>query len=401
MARIDWFNDARFGMFIHWGAYSVAARGEWVLNRERIPFDEYTRLYVDNFKAENYDPHEWAKLALDAGMEYVVLTTRHHDGFALWDTKTSDFNAARRGPKRDLIAPYADAVRDAGLKLGFYYSAADWHHPDYPGAYFRDWPDRWPDEAKHKRFCQYYRAQLEELMTNYGKVDILWYDGCIPEMGDGAEANARVRELQPGILINDRNGKPYDFVNCEQAIKPAPPGTAWEACMTLSRNWGYHAGDTGHKSPQQVIQMLTETAAGAGNLLLNVGPKADGTVPEESAAILREVGEWLRQNGEFLSNSSRSPFSWNNFGRLTTKGNKVYIHIFSSTGSELCVAEIANKVLSAKILATGADLPFEQRGERLFIRELPQPSKIATTIVLEVDGEPKPITQQTTFWIPG
>jgi len=403
MARIDWFNEARFGMFIHWGAYSVAARGEWVLNRERIPYDEYRQKYVDNFKAENYDPREWAKLALDAGMKYVVLTTRHHDGFALWDTQTSDFNAAKLGPKRDLIAPYADAIREAGLGLGFYYSAADWHHPDYPGAYFRDWPDTWPDEAKHRSFCEYYRAQLEELMTNYGKVDILWYDGCIPEMGDGAEANARVRELQPDILINDRNGKPWDFCNCEQAIRPAPPGTPWEACMTLNNHWGYHAGDTDYKSPRQVVSMLTETAAGAGNLLLNVGPKADGTIPEESAVILRQVGAWLRRNGEFLPNSSRSPFSWNNFGRLTTKGNKVYVHIFNSTGNELCLAEIANKVLSAKFVATGRDVPFEQRGERLFLRDIPcpLPDPIASTIVLELDGEPRPITKRTTFWIPG
>lgn len=403
MSSLDWFNEARYGMFIHWGAYSVAGRGEWVLNRERIPYDEYIEQYVDNFTAENYDPRQWAKLAKDSGMKYVILTTRHHDGFALWDTKTTDFNAARMGPKRDLIAPFADAIRDEGLKLGFYFSFADWHHPDYPGAYNRDWPAGWRDENARRRFCKYYRAQLEELMTHYGKVDILWYDGCTPKPTDGSEANKRVKELQPQILINERNGEPYDYKNSEQAIKPAKPGTSWEACMTLNSNWGYHAGDVAYKSPIDVIRILTETAAGAGNLLINVGPRGDGTIPEDSADILRQVGGWLDRNGEFLPSSSRSPFSWNNFGRLTTNGNRVYVHIFNSTGNELCLAEIKNKVLSARIVHYGDEIAFDQVGERLFLRGLPcpLPDPLVTSIVLELDGKPEAISEQTSFWIPG
>ena len=400
---LAWFHKARYGLFIHWGAYSVAARGEWALNRELIPYDEYTEKYVNTFRAEKYDPSAWARLAVDAGMKYAVLTTRHHDGFALWDTETTEFNAARRGPKRDLVRPYVEAMRAAGLKVGLYYSFADWHHPDYPNAYARDWPDDWASPEAKARFQVYYRAQLTELMTQYGRIDILWYDGCLPSPGDGDAVNTHVKSLQPHILINDRNGSPWDIQVCEQAINPAPAGVAWEACMTLNDNWGYHAGDRDYKNPRAVVKMLTETAKNSGNLLLNIGPMADGTIPAESEAILREVGAWLERNGEFLPNSTRSPFSWNLFGKVTTRENFVYLHLFHSPGSELCLAEIANPVLSVTMLATGAPVAFEQDGDRLFLRGLPVPlpDPIATTIVFEVEGKPSPLRPQTTFWIPG
>lgn len=399
--RLRWFNEARYGMFIHWGAYSVAARGEWVLNRERIPYDEYIRDYVEQFRAERYDPEAWARLASKAGMKYMVLTTRHHDGFALWDTQTTGFNAAAMGPKRDLVRSFAEAARKEGLKVGFYYSVADWSHPDYPGAYFRDWPSEWADEEARQRFVRFYRAQLEELMTGYGKIDLLWYDGCTPGPLEGVSVNERVKQLQPHILINHRNGGQGDFHCSEQAIKPAPAGSAWEACMTLNDNWGYHAGDRRYKTAAEVISMLTETAAKAGNLLLNVGPRADGTIPEPAVRILTEAGEWLEKNGEFLSASSRSPFSWNNSARLTTKGNKVYVHLFHNPGEPFCLAEIGNKVVAAYHLETKTPVPYEQRGERLFLHRLPPVGSIAATVVLEVEGEPRPVTPQTSFWIPG
>lgn len=240
-------------------------------------------------------------------------------------------------------------------------------------------------------------------MTQYGKIDYLWYDGCIPDNLQCAEANEEMLRLQPHLLINERNGKPWHVQISEQAIKPAAPGVAWEACMTLNDNWGYHAGDNHWKKPVQVIQMLTETAAKAGNLLLNVGPKADGTIPEESAAILREAGAWLRRNGESIYNSSRSPFTTNNWGRVTTRGNNVYLHIWNNTGSELCFAEIKNKVLSAKFLDGGGPIAFEQKPDRLVLRGLPVSLRdlLATTIVLQVEGDPETLTPQTTFWIPG
>ncbi|MBN1674091.1 MAG: alpha-L-fucosidase [Kiritimatiellae bacterium] len=402
MSDTAWFTEARYGMFIHWGAYSVAGRGEWVMNRERIPYSEYVEKYVRNFKAERYDPAGWAALAARAGMKYMVLTTRHHDGFALWDTRTSDFNAAKMGPKRDLLKPYVEAARAAGLKVGFYFSGADWRHEDYPTAYARDWPksQEWRDEESRKRFIRYYRAQLEELMSNYGPIDILWYDGCIPGPFDGEAANARVKELQPGILINNRNGPPFDFTCQEQSLKPKDG--VWEACLTLNDNWGYHAGDNNWKDAREVIRMLVTAAAKGGNLLLNVGPKADGTLPEESVRILEQAGEWLARNRAFLPDSPRSPFAYNNCGILTWRGRTVYAHLFKAPGPEYCLAEIKNKVLAARWLATGESIPFEQNGARLFFRHIPfpLPDPIAATIAIEVEGVPEPVTEQKTFWVP-
>lgn len=400
-----WFNQARYGMFIHWGAYSVAARGEWVRNRERIPQAEYRRLYAENFRAESYDPRRWAELALDAGMRYAVLTVRHHDGFALWPTETSDFHAGNLGPRRDLVGPYVEAFRAVGLKVGFYYSPADWSHPDYPGAYYRDWPDDadWKNEESRLRFIAYYREQLRELLTHYGAIDYLWYDGCIPNNLQSREANEEVLRLQPDILINERNGDPYHVHISEQAIKPCQVGTDWEACLTLNNNWGWHAGDAHWKSASQIVEMLTETAAAAGNLLLNVGPKPDGTIPEESVRILKAAGSWLHRNGESIYGSDRSPFTWSNWGRITVKGNRIFLHIWNSTGSELCLSEIKNRVRSVRYLSHGAELPFTQDGECLLISglQVPLPDPLATTIAIEVEGIPEPITKQTSFWIPG
>jgi alpha-L-fucosidase len=403
MLTANWFNEARFGMFIHWGAYAVAARGEWVMNRERIAPAEYAQRHIAHFKAERYDPREWARLATRAGMKYMVLTTRHHDGFCLWDSRTSRLTATRLGPKRDLLRPFVEAVRAAGLKLGFYFSVADWSHPDYPGAHHRDWPTRWPKQAARKRFVAYYRAQLEELLTRYGPVDLLWYDGCIPQPTDGAEVNAFVKSLQPGILINDRNGAPCDFYCSEQKIKAAAAGQLWEACMTLNNHWGYHAGDHDWKSARQVIRLLTDTAAGGGNLLLNVGPRADGTIPEESVRILTEVGDWLQRNGEFLPGSCRSPFPWNNWGKLTTRGNIVYAHLFHIATPELCIADIKNAVTRVRRCDTGQPVAFQRRGERLFVRGLPVlgPGALPVTLAIEVKGQPQPVSPQETFWIPG
>lgn len=403
MGHASWFSQQRYGMFVHWGPYAVAGRGEWVLNRERIGYEEYSSKYVAAFSAQRYDPSRWCALAREAGMGYIVLTTRHHDGFALWDTETTEFNAVRMGPKRDLVAPYVQAARDAGLRVGLYFSAADWRHPDYPAAYARDWPqkDDWQSEDARKRFVAYYRAQLEELMTRYGTIDLLWYDGCIPQPLDGEETNRRVKELQPGILINERNGPPFDFRCSEQAIKEKEG--PWEACMTLNDNWGYHAGDDNWKSARDVIHMLLETSGKGGNLLLNIGPRADGTIPEPSENILRQAGDWLRRNDGFLSSSGRSPFTWNNCLKATVKGSKVYLHLTHDPGGSLTYAEIRNPILSVRWLDGGEPVEFRQLDDgKLVIDRLPSPlpDPIASTLVVEVEGEPEPVTPQGTFWIP-
>ena len=400
-----WFNECRYGMFIHWGAYSVAGGGEWIMNREMIPKDEYTEKYVNNWHAENYRPEEWAELAKQSGMGYMVLTTRHHDGLALWDSTVNDWNTANLGPKKDLVELYVKACRDAGLKVGLYYSPAAWTHPDYPGAFFRDWPgaDDWKDEDSRQRFIEYYRCELRELLTNYGKIDYLWFDGCIPDNIDGDETLKMLKEIQPEIMFNNRLGEPYDIKCSEQTINPAKEGQDWEACMTLNGNWGYHAGDSRWKDATSVVEMLLTCAKDGGNLLLNIGPYADGTIPEQSVKILKEAGEWIACNRESISNSDRHPFSWNCTARpITVKGNKVYLHFINDPKGEFCWAEIKNKVLSAKLLCNGAPISFEQKGNRLFLTDIPSPlpDTPATTVVLEVEGKPEALTEQTTFWIP-
>jgi len=398
----NWFNKVRYGMFIHWGAYSVASRGEWIMNRELIPHEEYRRLYAENFHAEKFDPADWAAKAKRWGMGYTVLTTRHHDGFALWNSDVNPFNAAKLGPKRDLVAEYVRAVRNAGLKVGLYYSPANWSHPDYPGAFFRDWPGKndWKDEAARRRFVEYSRAELRELLTRYGKIDYLWFDGCIPENIDGDETIQEIRNLQPDILINNRLGNPFDVKVCEQTINPPKEIRLWEACMTLNSNWGYHAGDRRWKAPEDVIGLLLQCAKDGGNLLLNVGPKADGTIPQESIDILEEVGKWLAANRESVSESELHPFSWNCTARpITRKGNRIYLHFINAPGSEFCWGELKNKVKRAFWLDNGENVTFEQCGPRLFLRNLTHRCP-CRTLVLEVEGVPETNISQTTFWIP-
>ena len=399
----QWFKDARFGMFIHWGAYSVAARGEWVLNREHIPYDEYIEKYVNQFQAENFDPVRWAKLAKQAGMKYVVLTAKHHDGFCLWDTKTTDFNSVCMGPKKDLVKEYVEAVRNEGLKVGIYFSPADWHHPDYPNAYCRDWPDNWTDEEARKRFVEFYTEQIRELVTNYGKIDVFWYDGCIPKPLDGEKVNQMIYEYQPDITINARNGEPCDYYCCEQTIQAPKKDVMWEACMTLNDNWGYHSGDKDFKSPRDVVKMLLKVAEGGGNLLLNVGPMADGTIPEESVRILEKVGAWLKDNGDAIYRSVKSPFSWAKAFMITTDGEKVYITMYHKL-PELTFVEIKNKVKRIYQLNNAKEMRFEQKPDgRLTIYDIDieKEDELAITFACEIEGAPEAITTRTSFWIPG
>lgn len=398
-----WFSDARFGMFIHWGIYSVCGRGEWVRNRERIPQKEYADLYGAQFKAENYNPKEWAKAAKEAGMKYMVLTSKHHDGYCLWDTKTTEFNSMKLGPYRDLLREFVEAVRGEGLKAGVYYSPADWSHPDYPGAYLRDWPHVWKDEEARKRFVDFYTSQIRELITGYGKLDLFWYDGCLPQPLEGAEVNKMIKKYQPDILISNRNGEPFDFTCCEQAIVPAKDGKPWEACMTLNDNWGYHEGDDNYKSARDVILLLTEVAKDGGNLLLNIGPRGDGSIPEEARTILHKVGKWMEANGETIYGSQKSPFSWGTSSTLTVKDNRVYIHVHKKL-REICIAEIKNPVTDIYVLKTKEKLKFTQSEDgRLFIYGIPDTwdEDMVITLVCEMDGKPEALVERTSFWIPG
>ncbi|MCE5326239.1 MAG: alpha-L-fucosidase [Planctomycetaceae bacterium] len=391
--RMKWWTEARYGMFVHWGLYAQLERNEWVWAIENIPKEEYEKL-ADTFKPKPRAPREWAKLAKESGMKYMVLTTKHHEGFCLWDTKLTDFNAAKRGPKRDLVKEYVDACREFGLKIGFYYSLMDWHHPD--GATCAH------DEKARRRFIDYTQGLVRELMTNYGKIDILWYDvSCplqSPEKWESVKINTMVRELQPHILINDRSQIPEDFSTPEGSVRAAEAGRGWEACMTFNHvSWGYMraaAHDT-HRS-RDILQMLHTCCSGQGNLLLNIGPAPDGSVPKEAFEPLRTVGKWIAKNKEaFYGNFDRPNIGWTSACCAhTQKGKTIYAWVKHWPGAELPLAGFRTKLLRASFM-DGKKIAFTQdmKQERIVLKGLPKecPDKLSTeTVLIKLDFASKP-----------
>jgi alpha-L-fucosidase len=383
--RLQWWHEAKFGMFIHWGLYSVVGRHEWVMEMEGIPAAEYEQL-AKQFKPKPQAAREWARLARRAGMKYMVMTTKHHEGFCLFDTKTTNYCAPKQAAGRDLVKEYVEAARAEGLRVGFYYSLMDWHHPD--GARCAE------DEAARRRFVDYIHTHLRELLTNYGKIDILWYDVSWPLDVKGWESekmNQMVFALQPDIIVNNRNKLPGDFVTPEQRIEAAEGGKAWEACMTMNDSWGYHKNDDAWKTPKQVIRNLITCAHDGGNYLINIGPKADGSVPEESVRILTTVGAWMDKNAVSLYGADRCQPRRCRFGSFSRKGNTLYLHVHFWPGSTVALAGLMNKVKSASLLASGQKLAFKQDAYRVQFTGLPEraPDDPITTIVIECDGEPK------------
>jgi alpha-L-fucosidase len=382
--RLQWFREARFGMFVHWGLYSQLGRHEWVMNRERIPVADYEKL-AKTWKPKPNAARDWARLAKKAGMRYMVMTTKHHEGFCLFNSELTDYCATKIGPKRDLVAEYVEAARAEGLRVGFYYSMMDWHHPD--GAKCKH------DQAARRRFVDYIHGQVRELCTNYGKLDIMWYDVSWPlnaEEWESARMNAAVRQLQPDIIINDRSQLPEDFGTPEQNIVPEKGGRAWEACMTFNESWGYTPIDTNYKNAWQVVSMLRTVAAGGGNLLLNIGPTPNGDVPPVCRRELLKVGKWLDQNGPSIySASDVMEQEWQIPGAFTSKGSTAYFHCNRWPGKELAIGGLQNKVLAANIL-NGKKLKFSQVNDRLVLRGLPAeaPDPVDTVIELQVDGKP-------------
>jgi alpha-L-fucosidase len=386
-----WFSQARFGIFIHWGLYSVHGRDVWAMYNEQIPVEEY-RLLADRFVPQRCDPREWAALARDAGARYMVMCTRQHDGFSLFDSQVSDFKSTTSAAGRDFVAEYAEALREAGLGVGFYYSLLDWRFP----AYFRG-PEQDPEGWAKLR--EYVHAQVRELCSNYGKVDILWYDGGWPYDAvawDSERLNAMVRSLQPHILINNRSTTPEDFGTPEQRIAAAEAGRLWESCMTMNDHWGYVPSDTNWKSATQLIHNLVRCASGGGNYLLNVGPDPDGAFPPEAVARLREMGRWLHANGEAIYGTERA-------GHLrrtglvhttpTLKGSTLYTHALKWPGKELTLGNLDARVRSARFVDGGAPIAFRQEGSRLFLTGLPQyaPDPHDTVIAVECEAPPQEI----------
>ena len=391
--RLAWFRAARFGMFIHWGLYAQIGRHEWAMNLERIPLAEYEKL-ADTWHPKPNAARQWAKLAKQAGMRYMVMTTKHHEGFCLFNTKQTDYNAVKHGPGRDLVAEYVEAARAEGLRVGFYYSLMDWHHPD--GVLCRT------DEAARRRFVDFTHGVVRELMTNYGKIDILWYDVNWPLTAEGWESeklNREVRKLQPEIIINNRSGLEEDFGTPENQITAEKAGRMWESCMTFNDAWGYTPIDKNYKSAWTVLGMLRQVANGGGNLLLNIGPTPEGDVPAPCEKALKQVGRWMKKYGSTIYDATDRwkmltrtvGWGWNSQPAcdFTLKGSTIYVHVNRWTGPTLAIGALENKVLSAKMMG-GPAVPFSQSGGRLLLQGLPEkaPDSLATVIELVVEGEP-------------
>ena len=384
--RMKWWRNARFGMFVHYGLHSVVGRHEWLQALEHVPVKEYEKL-AKKFKPKPDAPREWAKLAKKAGMKYMVLTTRHHEGFSLWNSKANPYNSYNLCGKRDLVQEFVDACREFNLKIGFYSSLMDWHHPD-------GWECANNRDARI-RFNDYIEAINTELLTQYGKIDILWYDVAEPlsswEAWNSVEMNQRLRKLQPDLIINNRSRLDEDFGTPEERIKTETRD--WEACMTFNGiSWGYLDSEQAlpySYSPQQILMMLQKCTAGGGNLLLNIGPMADGSVPPEAIEPLTTVGKWLKKNGKAVyGKQDQVSGGHNGVAKASRQGNKVYCWVqVWPKGGKMCFAGWKSKLKSAKIFATGEKIEFTQKDTRILLTGLPSesPDPIANVPLVELE----------------
>jgi alpha-L-fucosidase len=379
--RMEWWRDARFGMFVHWGLYAVPAGtyqgrrvdgiGEWIMNSAHIPVAEYEK-FAGQFNPIGFNADEWVRIAKNAGMKYIVITSKHHDGFCLWDSKVTDYDIMDATPfKRDILAELAAACKKHKVKLCFYHSIMDWHHPDAQAPFYPNYNDTSRSNPNFDRYVEtYMKPQLAELIANYGPLGVLWFDGeWIKDWTEpkGKELYAWLRELQPNLIINNRVGKGRkgmeglsksdeyagDFGTPEQQV-PATglPGVDWETCMTMNDTWGFKSYDDNWKSDKQLIHTLAETASKGGNFLLNVGPTPEGLIPQPSIDRLAAMGKWMAVNSESIYGTSASPIGKPDWGCCTAKGDKLYLHVFDwPAGGKLSVDLPNASVAKAYLLA--------------------------------------------------
>jgi alpha-L-fucosidase len=425
--RLEWFRDAKYGMFIHWGLYALPAGdwhgqrslglGEWIMNRAQVPVKEYEQL-ATAFNPVKFNPDEWVRLAQDAGMKYIVITSKHHDGFAMFKSAVSKYNVADATPyQKDILKQLADACAKRGMRLGFYYSQSqDWHEPNGAGNNWDFGPDTAPDgKTELKKYDEYLRGkaepQVKELLTNYGPVALIWFDTprmMTPERGQ--RFADIVRQTQPNTLIDGRLGTEGDYRSTgDNVIPPEASTDAWETPATINDTWGFRTDDTNWKSAGQIAFKLVDIVSKGGNYLLNVGPTAEGVIPSPEADVLRTVGRWLKLNGEAVYGAGMSPFGEefgeysargtkdlrgqklflaNNEFRVTSKPGKLYITFFAEPRAPFEMPAIKNKLLRAYRLADRAPIALKtDNGRTTFNLERPMLDPMATVVVVEFEGD--------------
>ncbi len=406
--RTRWFRESKFGIFVHWGPYAVIGRHEWARNRFQIPQDQYD-VYARQFNPVHFNAQSWVDLAAGAGARYMVITSKHHDGFSIYRSKVSNYDMEITPYAGDPLKDLSAAAERAGLRLGIYHSIMDWHHPDYRPR--RSWESKTPNEGGNlDRYIDFMKEQLRELLTGYGNVAVVWFDGewehTTAEMRSD-EVFDFIRSLSPNTLINDRLykrepgnradfGTPEQFVPATGVLDPSGKPVLWEACVTINNDsWGYNKYETEFKTTRDLIRMLVEVVSKGGNLLLNVGPMPDGRIQDEFVTRLRAMGEWMRVNGEAIYETTASPFArLPFFGRVTTKGNKLYLHVFDWPANGLLrVPGLKNLIHSARLLADpDARVNASRDGDDIVIHLPAQaPDAVASVVELVLDGVPDPV----------
>ena len=432
-ARMRWWREARYGMFIHWGVYSVLAgewdgrttHSEWIMRSADIPFEQYEAIAA-SFNPVEFDADEWVRIAQEAGMRYMVITTKHHDGFAMFDSAHSDYNIVDHAAfGRDPLEELTEAAARVGMPIGFYYSITDWHHPDFSEEWHGYHGNPNPD-ADLERYVEYYQSQIRELLSNYGPIRIMWFDDggafLVPyegpveayqddytELIHSHETMELMRSLQPDILINDRLGHgTTDFMTPEMFV-PAPGSYSsahnFESCLTINSSWGHNKTDVNWMSPKEIVYDLVRNASMGGNYLLNVGPMASGKIDPVDAAILRGAGKWIHRNAEAIYGTDASPIAQPEWGRITSRtlpngDTRLYLHVFLGErrrepvwGDELVVPGLANAPIQAYALTSVPRRTYgtSRRGNDVVVHlEDRPPDVVNTVIVLDVAGEVGP-----------